>query len=402
VDRIATAPIRTGDDVFIGRNALSLEGVRRADEPARGELDILVLGPVPPPVGGVSMHLSRLVPVLQSAGFRVGVLNHFGSTEAPYVVASLNRNPFNYLRLPRRFRARLMHYHHSRWSTLIALAAGMRRDGTRYVITAHAPDVCDQLDLRLPVVPRLTRWALRRFDLAVAVNETIAARLRGAIPELRVEVVPAFLDASVDEAVSYDPAIEAFLDSGRVVLVAAYRVQFLRDGRDMYGLDTAAAGFAALAREREDVRLALFIAQGPSGRRTRRHLERVTGQLADARLAGRTIVAFGLPLVPAFRHDVVLLRPTRSDGDALSVREALAAGVPVVASDVVPRPDGVVTFAAEDLGALCTALASVLDAEPRVSRAAAPPAAEVGGAFVDRLIALYREQLAAAGPQNDA
>ena len=34
----------------------------------------------------------------------------------------------------------------------------------------------------------------------------------------------------------------------------------------------------------------------------------------------------------------VLLKPTNTDGDAISVREALYLGVPVVASDVVERP----------------------------------------------------------------
>lgn len=40
------------------------------------------------------------------------------------------------------------------------------------------------------------------------------------------------------------------------------------------------------------------------------------------------------------RHDV-LLRPSLTDGDSLLVREALHAGLRVVASDVVPRPAGV-------------------------------------------------------------
>ena len=44
----------------------------------------------------------------------------------------------------------------------------------------------------------------------------------------------------------------------------------------------------------------------------------------------------------------VLVRPTLSDGDAMSVREALHYGIPTVASDAVPRPDGVVVFCSRD------------------------------------------------------
>jgi hypothetical protein len=40
----------------------------------------------------------------------------------------------------------------------------------------------------------------------------------------------------------------------------------------------------------------------------------------------------------------IYLRPTQSDGDSLLVRDALCAGCRVLASDVVPRPKGVITF----------------------------------------------------------
>jgi glycosyltransferase involved in cell wall biosynthesis len=40
----------------------------------------------------------------------------------------------------------------------------------------------------------------------------------------------------------------------------------------------------------------------------------------------------------------VFLRPTREDGDSISVREALSLGVPVVASRVGTRPDGAILF----------------------------------------------------------
>src|SRR5947209_1579274 len=40
----------------------------------------------------------------------------------------------------------------------------------------------------------------------------------------------------------------------------------------------------------------------------------------------------------------VFVRPTFRDGDAISVREALTLGVPVVASRVGNRPDGAVLF----------------------------------------------------------
>jgi glycogen(starch) synthase len=48
------------------------------------------------------------------------------------------------------------------------------------------------------------------------------------------------------------------------------------------------------------------------------------------------------------KRSSVFLRPTTSDGDSISLREALHFNVPVVASDAAPRPDGSILFASRD------------------------------------------------------
>ncbi len=50
------------------------------------------------------------------------------------------------------------------------------------------------------------------------------------------------------------------------------------------------------------------------------------------------------------------VRATRADGDAMSVREALALGRPVVASDAAVRPGGVLVYPCEDPAALAEAI----------------------------------------------
>jgi glycosyltransferase involved in cell wall biosynthesis len=159
------------------RSGQHLSRANRPDEPKEdrpeSSLDILILGPVPPPFGGVSMHLARLVPRLQRAGFRVGVLNHFRSTDRAFVVGALNRNPLKYYFLPKKFRTRILHYRHSRWPQLVATALGKGSSKARYIVTLHSGDIDKQfphLTTRKPLVGRITRWALRRFDTVIAVN----------------------------------------------------------------------------------------------------------------------------------------------------------------------------------------------------------------------------------------
>jgi glycosyltransferase involved in cell wall biosynthesis len=360
------------------------------------DFDILILGPVPPPFGGISMHLSRLVPLLARAGLKVGVLNHFGSKEMPFVVAALKRNPLNYYRIPKKFRARIVHYHHSGWWPLVSLALAKGDSNARYILTLHGGAMYRLLRSKVPTVSRITRWALCRFDTIIVVDPNVASFVQSHVDKQRIEILPAFLEVGNDNLNEYDAGIEAFLDSGRVLVVAAYGVQFLRDGRELYGLDIVTQAFTTLARDRKDLRLAVFLARRQSRPKPRRHLASLERRLEQAGLRDRVLVVFGLPLLPALRSNAVFVRPTRAEGDAVSVREAQAAGIPVVASDVVPRPSGVVVFATDDVARLCEALRLVLDHSDQPSRDLIGSNAEQRPAetFSDRLIRIYRSELA--------
>ena len=54
-------------------------------------------------------------------------------------------------------------------------------------------------------------------------------------------------------------------------------------------------------------------------------------------------------LWPLFRKVDLMIRPTTSDGDAISVREALFFNCPVIASDVTSRPKDVIIFKNRDI-----------------------------------------------------
>jgi glycosyltransferase involved in cell wall biosynthesis len=56
----------------------------------------------------------------------------------------------------------------------------------------------------------------------------------------------------------------------------------------------------------------------------------------------------------------IFVRSTFSDGDAISVREAIALGTPVIASDVVSRPAGTICFKTGDASDLASKINSLL------------------------------------------
>jgi glycogen synthase len=92
----------------------------------------------------------------------------------------------------------------------------------------------------------------------------------------------------------------------------------------------------------------------------------------------------------------VFVRPTRADGDAISVREALALGRAVVASAVGHRPDGCLLVRPDDADALA---AGLLGAVSRHGTRAATPPLDAPDPF-EAILALYAS-LGAAGPLPD-
>jgi glycosyltransferase involved in cell wall biosynthesis len=229
----------------------------------------------------------------------------------------------------------------------------------------------------------------------IAVDSRTATAIRDHAGADQVETLPAFVAADDDPGSGYDASLNTFLSAERVVIVAAYGIQFLGDGRELYGVDIAVETFIRLARDRPGLRLAVFLARSPERGRARRHLARLENRLKIEGVADRAKVLVGSPLVPALRRNAVFIRPTRSEGDAVSVREALLAEVPVVASDVVDRPAGVITVPADDIERFADAVSMLLDRSVDVTekRRAEPD----GDAFAETLITIYRRQLEHSG-----
>jgi glycosyltransferase involved in cell wall biosynthesis len=253
-------------------------------------------------------------------------------------------------------------------ATVIALAVHRSRPAT--VITVHSHklgSIAGGRSLR----GALTRWALRRFDAVVAVSDGVAAALALAIPEVQVRVIPAYLGLGDEPRSDLSEPTRTFLAAGRpTLLVAAYRLNTDSRGELIYGVDFAFELFARLAAQHPGLRLAIFLAKPPNGPAERRRLQHLLQHAATQGVADRVRIATAEPLAPALTFDSIVLRPSRTDGDAVTVREALAAGRPVIASNAVQRPDGVEALPLDHV-VWSTAIGKLLS-EPQLSRPKPP------------------------------
>jgi glycosyltransferase involved in cell wall biosynthesis len=308
--------------------------------------DVVLVGPVAPPRGGIAAHVERLAATLHEFGVHVAIFNHFAATDRPLVVRALRRNPLRYWLSMRRLQGGLVHYHHSGWSVLLAAAAAKGSHSGTWIVTFHGHQIEYLLTSKLPAVARLTRWSIARFDHIVTVSKAVG------------EVVTAKTGRTVTIAPAYMPAPSAHLaqdpaEVPTVVVAASGTATGQLD--DIYGLDIAAAVIAAAHASMPDLHLELYLAQ-PPGSRSQRYLDTVLGPASAANSREQVTIHIDKDLTLAFRPGAVFLRPTRTDGDSVSIREAINAGIPVLASKMACRPPGVVTLPLNDVGAWVAAL----------------------------------------------
>jgi glycosyltransferase involved in cell wall biosynthesis len=331
-----------------------------------------------PPRGGVAEHVAALARSLRARGVDAVVLDVGASAlrRVPGVRPARGLAPYTAALAWAAAERRLVHVHTTGAnpkSWLVALAGGRARvpGAPHGVLTIHS-GTCPAWLAASAARRRLAALACAGYGRVIAVSPEIAAALRGAgVPAGKVVVLSPWSPSLLDPPRA--PARLAPFRDARAPLFAAA----LAPG-PIYGGDLLLPAFAALRLRLPDAGLVVF-GPGTEG------------------LAGEGLLALGqIPHAEALgvlAAADVFVRPTRADGDALTVREALAAGRRVVASAVGNRPPGCLLFPSGD----GEALARALEAAPG---APAPPAARAVSDPFGVLIATYRA-LCAARPLPD-
>jgi glycosyltransferase involved in cell wall biosynthesis len=329
-------------------------------------MKVLLIGPRPPPHGGISVHVSGIYRQLIAAGITCRVLDL-------HVV----RPGFGFAWevLCYGLQGWTLHLHtngHNLKSWLIALGcglAGQSRGGC--ILTLHSGMVPGYLE-NSPVWRRkLAELTCSLYGQVVCVSPEIRdALLSIGVESQRIEVVPAFL-SMVRPEVAPEPALLAWIGRHRPMFST---VLFFRPE---YGFDLLIAGLARLSGLYPSFGC-LVMGSGEQRAEAEKRI-REAGLEQNILLLGDVDHETCLAMMSACD---VFLRPTLEDGDSISVREALALGVPVVASRAGTRPAGAILFEPGDPEGMLAAIELALAAK----RSSQPQAA----GCMDRLMEIYR------------
>lgn len=307
---------------------------------------VVLIGPLPEPKGGVSIHVERLIELLETNGWSVSVIDE-GRVPKP-AIPNLRRLALGAY-AKRLWSARISHAHSGNPLIRLFNVAVARLSGRKAILTLHSA--------------RERGWAYAATRLAAAlshqrvfVSHEVAARYGG-----RGHVIPAFLPPTARE-LTVGADIEAWVarqrELGRKIVVSNASHLALHAGEDLYGLDMLIRAF-----ERRGVRerfSCLFLLSSAQGREA--YLEECLARVRALGLEESFWIRLGSEnFAGACRLADIAIRATNTDGDSISVREALHLGVATLASDCAVRPPGVLSFRTRDVDDLVRVL---LTAEP--------------------------------------
>jgi len=296
--------------------------------------------------------LERLLPYLDRAEVDYFLYNTAGPTEIPGRVHSVSRNNrLWFLKYLVSGKEPVIYFLNSQWEIWAStwFLSRMRRkkvvialqgEGLRLAWNAHGRSV--------------RRWILRGFEAAARVI-AVNTHIRDFLEEIgglghKTVVVPGFIPPmwrDPDESLIADHVRTFCRQHGPVILATGAPV-IRRETSDLYGMDITIELVDRLRKTypRIGVLWSLLNIVGSVPEYADKMRDEITRRGLDAHWC------FSPPqkvFYPVYKMVDLFVRPTSTDGDALSVREALYFGVPTVASDAAPRPEGVRLFRSRDV-----------------------------------------------------
>src|SRR5262245_58765629 len=295
---------------------------------------VLIIGPFPPPHGGVQTHVVALRQMLRNRGIECQVINLTRHRKPDADGVFYPRNALATLKLLVTLRYDIVHLHFGGGLTsrLLALAfVCSLMPKRRTVLTLHSGGFPSSMQGTRARKRSFLGFVLRRMNRLIGVNVELVSLFEriGVKPE-RIRLILPHAVASAEPAASLPRRLEAFFQSHKPVVTTVGLLE-----RE-YDLSLQIRALAQIRRQLSEAGL-VIIGSGSLESDLQHQIDELSyrdhvflcGDLAHAET------------LRAIADSDIFLRTTLYDGDSISVREALNLAVPVIATDNGMRPDGV-------------------------------------------------------------
>ncbi|MBX7055222.1 MAG: glycosyltransferase family 4 protein [Pyrinomonadaceae bacterium] len=298
-------------------------------------MHVLQLGPYPPPEGGINRNIIAIRADLAEDGHETSVI---ATSRSSRVVEESGvyhpRSPLALIRLLLSLKRDLTHLHiggkiGARVLGLAFASALLSRGPS--ILTLHSGGYPQTKEGRSARRWSIRGFIFRMFDRIIVVNDQLkGVFLNYGVEPGRISVILPYVNELPDESVVVPEPLAAFAAKCEPFLLTVGLLE------PEYDLAMQIDAMEGVVNEHPKAGL-MIVGSGSLDAELRGHIASKSYR-ENIFLAGDVPHAVTLRLI---EMTDILLRTTRFDGDAISIREALFLDTPVIASDNGMRPQGV-------------------------------------------------------------
>ncbi len=329
-------------------------------------MKIIEVGCIPPPFGGVAVHLERLIARLAQHGLP-HLLFDIGGTPKQIenvVCTTWGRVILRLLGAPRS----IVHFHNFSPQNLLYF----RLLGLRHltILSLHNERFMEELNTMPAPYRKLSAGSFNMLEAIVVPNDDCRNLLAPLVSDReKIQVCPAFIPPHLPALRVLPETVAEFRRRHRFMIASsAFTIRF-HHGEDLYGIDLLVELTANLRLEHKLDVGTVFLLPSVGDDHYFRDLR---ARIAERGLEG-SFLFVTKPLAEAcflWQAADLVIRATNTDGNSLMVQEALWCKTPVLAGDCVPRGPGVVLFRTRDPDDLADKAKMILGALPEYRSAA--------------------------------
>lgn len=313
---------------------------------------ILIIGPAPQNIGGISIHVRRLIAILKE-DFNFDIVDE-GHKRWEGVFNLRYLNLFKYFKKIRK--ADIVHIQSGHFILRLFHVIICRFLLRKYtIVTVHR-------DPNIEGKTAITRWFLKHCNQVIVVNENGYNALSVIGSKCNYRLLPAYLPPDIDDEPALPDEINETIskirqDSNAILMVSNAWKLVRHNNQDLYGLDLCIDALVKLKHSTKRYYLIFVIADNTDAAQ---YVNNYKKTIEINGLTPQVVIWEGpLSFVRLAQASDIVLRTTNTDGDAISIREALDLDKVVIASDIVKRPEGVNLFKTRDVDSLATTIEQI-------------------------------------------
>lgn len=304
--------------------------------------------------GGISIHIKRLEKLLNES-FTLQIIDESRLSDYDGGCFNLRNKQFlKYLKIL--FKTDIIHIHTSIPLLRLFHAIVGRLLFKKVIITIHSLST-----IKNNAIFILVKFTLFFANKVILVSEEINSKFRYK----KAIILPAFIPPDLNN--EPDLPIEILtlfknIGNKKIIVSNAYRIN-LHNGFDLYGIDLLINVARNLKKNNENILIVFIITTLEINKNVYdSYIDTINSEGLTEYIK---LFPFSISFVKLIEYSDLVVRATNTDGDAITIREALYLGKPVIASDVVKRPNGTILFRNRDSDNLYEKIIDTLKINPK-------------------------------------